>query len=186
MNHKTINENQFLNSALTQENPFVTTTKVMEWLKNRNEAINVEVTKIPFEQLDHWFLDKKNGVLKHKSGQFFTIEGIHIKTNAVKQKEWEQPIINQPEIGYLGFITKEINGILYFLLQAKVEPGNVNNVQLSPTLQATKSNYTQVHQGNKPRYLEYFQNATRDEIILDQLQSEQGARFLKKEIGTLL
>jgi len=180
MNHKTINENQFLNSALTQENPFVTTTKVMEWLKNRNEAINVEVTKIPFEQLDHWFLDKKNGVLKHKSGQFFTIEGIHIKTNWGAVKEWEQPIINQPEIGYLGFITKEINGILYFLLQAKVEPGNVNNVQLSPTLQATKSNYTQVHQGNKPRYLEYFQNATRDEIILDQLQSEQGARFLKK------
>jgi oxidase EvaA len=180
MNHTTINENQFLNSALTEENPFVTTTKVMEWLNNRNEAINVEVTKIPFEQLDHWFLDKTNGILKHSSGKFFTIEGINVKANWGAVKEWEQPIINQPEIGYLGIITKEINGILYFLLQAKVEPGNVNNVQLSPTLQATKSNYTQVHQGNKPRYLEYFQNATRDEIILDQLQSEQGARFLKK------
>jgi dTDP-4-dehydro-6-deoxy-alpha-D-glucopyranose 2,3-dehydratase len=180
MNHKTINENQFLNSALTEENPLITTSKVMEWLKNRNEAINVEVTKIPFEQLDHWFLDKTNGMLKHSSGKFFTIEGINVKTNWGAEKEWEQPIINQPEIGYLGIITKEINGILYFLLQAKVEPGNVNNVQLSPTLQATKSNYTQVHQGNKPRYLEYFQNATRDEIILDQLQSEQGARFLKK------
>ena len=80
----------------------------------------------------------------------------------------------------MGIITKEFNGVLYFLLQAKVEPGNVNNVQLSPTLQATKSNYTQVHKGTKPRYLEYFQNAKENEIILDQLQSEQGARFLRK------
>ena len=56
----------------------------------------------------------------------------------------------------------------------------MNNVQLSPTLQATKSNYSQVHKGNKPLYLEYFQNAKPEQILLDQLQSEQGARFLRK------
>ena len=56
----------------------------------------------------------------------------------------------------------------------------MNCVQLSPTLQATRSNYTQVHGGKKPAYLEYFQNATPDQIVLDQLQSEQGARFLRK------
>ena len=65
-------------------------------------------------------------------------------------------------------------------MQAKIEPGNLNNVQLSPTLQATKSNYTQVHKGKKPLYLEYFQNAKKNQILLDQLQSEQGARFLRK------
>jgi len=69
---------------------------------------------------------------------------------------------------------------MYFLVQTKIEPGNVNYVQLSPTIQATKSNYTQVHGGKIPNYLEYFVNAKNDEILLDQLQSEQGARFLKK------
>ncbi len=69
---------------------------------------------------------------------------------------------------------------MYFLLQAKIEPGNINSVQLSPTLQATRSNYQQVHGGNKPLYLEYFQKATQEQILLDQLQSEQGARFLRK------
>jgi len=172
--------NQFLESALTEENPFISTSGIKQWLKERNDAISVNVNKIPFSELKDWILDEKKGMLKHQSGKFFTIEGINVRTNWGKVKEWEQPIINQPEIGYLGIITKEFNGILYFLLQAKVEPGNVNNVQLSPTLQATKSNYTQVHKGNKPRYLEYFQNATRNNIILDQLQSEQGARFLKK------
>ncbi len=170
----------FTKSALTEKNPFCSTAKVIEWLRIRNNAIKVNVNKISFQDLDHWFLDEKKGVLKHKSGQFFTIEGINVKTNWGKVSEWEQPIINQPEIGYLGVITKEINGVLYFLLQAKIEPGNVNNVQLSPTLQATKSNYTQVHKGVKPRYLKYFQNAKKEEIILDQLQSEQGARFLRK------
>lgn len=175
-----MNSNIFLKSAITEQNHFISTSKVIDWLKERNEAIKVNVTKIPFKELDYWFLDKEQGVLKHKSGQFFTIEGIRVKTNWGNVTEWEQPIINQPEIGYLGIITKEFNGVLYFLLQAKVEPGNVNNVQLSPTLQATKSNYTQVHNGKKPRYLEYFVNAKSSQVLLDQLQSEQGARFLRK------
>src|SRR5690606_24882290 len=96
------------------------------------------------------------------------------------EMEWTQPIINQPEIGFLGIITREIEGVLYFLMQAKIEPGNVNYVQLSPTLQATKSNYTQIHHGAKPLYLDYFLKATPSQILLDQLQSEQGARFYRK------
>ncbi len=97
-----------------------------------------------------------------------------------KVLNWEQPIINQPEVGLLGILTKEVNGILYFLLQAKIEPGNINMVQLAPTLQATESNFTRVHKGRKPLFLDYFINADKDNILLNQLQSEQGARFLKK------
>ena len=93
---------------------------------------------------------------------------------------WQQPIILQPEVGYLGILTKEINGVLYCLMQAKIEPGNVNCVQISPTLQATKSNYSRVHSGKSPHYLEYFVNVKPENIILDQLQSEQGARFMRK------
>jgi oxidase EvaA len=101
-------------------------------------------------------------------------------TNAGITKSWTQPIINQPEIGILGFITKKFNGILHFLIQAKIEPGNINGVQLSPTLQATKSNYSKVHGGKSPHYLEYFNGSRKRKILLDQLQSEQGARFYKK------
>mgnify|MGYP000886641591 FL=1 len=64
-------------------------------------------------------------------------------------------------------------------MQAKIEPGNLNYVQLSPTLQATKSNYTQVHKGKKSLYLEYFRDRTNN-VLVDQLQSEQGGRFFKK------
>jgi dTDP-4-dehydro-6-deoxy-alpha-D-glucopyranose 2,3-dehydratase len=173
-------EKQFLFSALSYDNPFITTSQVIDWVNQKNSVGNVCVRKISFRALHNWSFDENRGVLQHATGKFFTIEGIHVKTNWGKVPEWEQPIINQPEIGYLGIITKEFNGILYFLLQAKIEPGNVNNVQLSPTLQATRSNYSQVHKGKKPLYLEYFQNAKKEQIFLDQLQSEQGARFLKK------
>ena len=168
----------FLKSAFTGEGRFISTPKIIHWLEEQNRKITVNVNKIPFQQLKSWKIDETN--IRHDSGKFFSIDGIHVNTNWPDVYEWDQPIINQPEIGYLGFITKEFEGVLYFLMQAKIEPGNVNYVQLSPTLQATRSNYNQVHKGSKPLYLDYFLNVDPGQILLDQLQSEQGARFLKK------
>jgi len=170
----------FLKSAFSTQNVKVETEQAISWIKEQNQKIAVDVKKIDFKDLDLWQFDKEKTRLSHITGKFFTIEGINVKTNWGNVEEWSQPIINQPEIGYLGFITKEFNGILYFLLQAKIEPGNVNCVQLSPTLQATKSNYTRAHKGKSPAYLDYFIKAKPEQILLDQLQSEQGARFLKK------
>lgn len=150
-----------------------------DWILRRNQEVDVSVELIPFSEMKGWYADA-DGCIRHESGRFFSIEGIHVQTDVGEVQEWEQPIINQPEIGYLGILTKEFDGVLYFLMQAKIEPGNVNCVQISPTLQATKSNYTQQHKGRKPLYLEYFQNAKPHQVLLDQLQSEQGARFLRK------
>lgn len=172
------NSLKFLKSALTKGGVFINTEATIEWIRDQNDKVHVDVNRIPFDKLNLWSLDQAS--LRHATGKFFSIDGIKVSTNWGSVKEWTQPIINQPEIGYLGFITKEFNGILHFLMQAKIEPGNVNYVQLSPTLQATKSNYTGAHKGKAPAYLEYFQNAKKDNILLDQLQSEQGGRFLKK------
>jgi oxidase EvaA len=165
---------------LSFDNPFITTEEVINWVKDQNHRVSVRINKIPFSHLKLWYFNKDISRLQHDSGKFFSIDGLRVNTNWGNVQTWDQPIINQPEIGYLGFITKEFNGVLHFLLQAKIEPGNINFVQLSPTLQATKSNYTQAHQGKSPAYLDYFVNAKPSQILLDQLQSEQGARFLRK------
>jgi oxidase EvaA len=175
-----LSETIFLKSAFSFDNPFISTIGVIKWVKEQNIKLSVRIEKIPFSSLKMWSFDKEFIKLQHDSGKFFSIDGIRIKTNWGNVPTWDQPIINQPEIGYLGFITKEFNGILHFLIQAKIEPGNVNYVQLSPTLQATKSNYTKAHLGKTPAYLDYFVHAKPDQILLDQLQSEQGARFLRK------
>jgi oxidase EvaA len=168
-----------IKSLLTTENSFNSTQELKDWIKQRNEDVSVEVDLIPFKEMKKWHQDADLS-LHHDSGKFFSIQGITVDTDYGHVSHWEQPIIVQPEIGYLGILCKEFHGVLYFLMQAKIEPGNVNCVQISPTLQATKSNYKRVHHGKKPNYLDYFVNATPDQIVLDQLQSEQGARFLRK------
>ena len=168
-----------IKSLLTQENPFNTTDEIRNWLKERNERVKVSVSQVPLKDLQKWHIET-DGSIHHDSGRFFSVVGIDVKTDYGTINHWRQPIINQPEIGYLGILTRVINGVLYCLMQAKIEPGNVNCVQISPTLQATKSNYSRVHSGDSPNYLEYFVNCKPENIILDQLQSEQGARFLRK------
>ena len=173
--------NLLLESLLSTDSSLGTPcAEVLQWLQQRNREVGVRVIPTPFSRLAGWRFHPGTGNLVHESGKFFAIEGIRVRKDDGTNQEWTQPIINQPEVGFLGILAREIDGVLHFLLQAKIEPGNVNHVQLSPTLQATRSNYTQIHKGRKPLYLDYFQNAKREQILLDQLQSEQGARFLRK------
>ena len=151
---------------------------IIHWISQKNRSVEVNVKRISFDELKLWAF--QNGELIHETGKFFRVQGLNVKTNYGEIYEWDQPIINQDEVGYLGFIMSKIDGVLKFLVQAKVEPGNINNVQLSPTIQATKSNYSQVHKGRVPYYLDFFRNVKKKNILVDQLHSEQGSRFLKK------
>jgi dTDP-4-dehydro-6-deoxy-alpha-D-glucopyranose 2,3-dehydratase len=181
LDFKSIHSNHlFLKSALCKDGEHKTTPEVLNWLSERKEDIEVKVSPCPLKEINGWIFDDVKGHIRHVSDAFFSIEGIEVKSNCLVKEEWQQPIIVQPEIGFLGIITKEFNGVLHFLLQAKIEPGNINHVQLSPTLQATRSNYTKVHKGREPLYLKYFLNAKYEQILVDQLQSEQGGRFLSK------
>jgi dTDP-4-dehydro-6-deoxy-alpha-D-glucopyranose 2,3-dehydratase len=172
-------ERSFLRSALTVDSYFFSLKGFMQWFNEKNKA-KYYVERIPFQDLSGWYFEEGTENLVHSTGNFFRICGLSIETTYPEIKKWQQPIILQPEIGILGILTKVIDGIRYFLMQAKMEPGNVNLIQISPTVQATRSNYTQKHGGKLPDYLEYFIDESKSTVIFDQLQSEQGARFLGK------
>ena len=128
-----------------------------------------------------WLVDEETGEIRHESGRFFSLTGAHVRHRTPEgELEWDQPIIDQAEIGILGVLAKKINGVLHFCLQAKEEPGNINSVQLSPTVQATFSNYTRVHGGVSPPLLDYFLGSTGGRVIYAKLQTEDGGRFLYK------
>jgi dTDP-4-dehydro-6-deoxy-alpha-D-glucopyranose 2,3-dehydratase len=154
--------------------------ETLRWLADRQDTHRFEVTRIPFDELDAWSFQPGTGNLVHRSGRFFTIEGLRVRTDYGRVTEWDQPIIHQPEIGILGVVVKEIDGVLHCLMQAKMEPGNINLIQLSPTVQATRSNFTRVHRGAGTRYLEYFTEPERATVLVDVLQSEQGSWFFAK------
>jgi dTDP-4-dehydro-6-deoxy-alpha-D-glucopyranose 2,3-dehydratase len=169
----------FLASALARDGELMPLGRFPAWLAKRRAAHPFEVEEIPFAGLRDWGFDPRTGNLAHKSGRFFTIEGIEVATNFGGVPRWSQPIINQPEIGTLGILGKRFHGVLHFLMQAKMEPGNVNLLQLAPTLQATRSNLMRVHEGRAPLFAEQFASS-RARVLVDALQSEQGARFLRK------
>ena len=145
--------------------------KLLKWIKKQNKAQKLNVKKIKLSSLTNWKID--NQQIYHISKKFFKIIGVRIKSNFYK-KSWDQPIILQNEIGILGII-KNINTNKY-LLQAKAEPGNINKIQISPSVQATKSNYSRVHGGKSIPYLKYFLKKNK----YFSLQSEQAFRYYKK------
>ncbi|MFE3170635.1 NDP-hexose 2,3-dehydratase family protein [Amycolatopsis sp. NPDC059090] len=156
------------------------TSDIADWLTARRKTGNFHVTRIPFAELDHWSFDCETGNLGHRSGRFFRVEGLDVRIGEGPILQWQQPIINQPEVGILGLLVKEFDGVLHFLMQAKMEPGNPNLLQLSPTVQATYSNYTRAHEGDSVRYLDHFTGGRPVETLVDVLQSEHGAWFYRK------
>lgn len=152
--------------------------EIMEWIQAKNADVKVNVEKVDFSYHGFWYYDEHDGYIRNLNNSFFQLAGYQEIED--DQIIGEQPIIIQNEIGYLGIICKVIDGILNFLMQAKIEPGNINVVQLSPTIQATKSNFMGKHGGNIPAYLDYFVNSKKYRILADQLQSEQASRFYKK------
>lgn len=151
---------------------------IMNWIEEIRKKTKVNINECSINESTFWFYDDYSGEITNRKRSFFSIIGVKRFENNILVSE--QPIIKQPEIGYLGMICKKIGGVFNFLIQAKVEPGNINYVQLSPTIQATKSNFMRVHGGRMPLYFEYFDHADNYRIVYDQIQSEQSSRFLKK------
>lgn len=172
----------FFLSAVVPYSRFNTLPEILAWLADWRAKHDGTVELVPIKQLERWYVEEETGNIRHDTGKFFSIEGVKIESRAREVGSWYQPIINQPEVGILGIIVKQLDGIYYFLMQAKTEPGNIDNYQISPTVQATHSNYTRVHGGKLPQYVDIFldREDPRYNVIFEARQSEEGARFWKK------
>ncbi|GGX33835.1 NDP-hexose 2,3-dehydratase [Streptomyces malachitofuscus] len=153
---------------------------VAAWLEDRRRAQPQRVERVPFAELDGWRFEEGSGDLRHASGGFFAVHGLRVRSDFGPVSAWEQPVIDQREIGILGIALRDFDGVPHLLMQAKSEPGNVNGMQVSPTVQATRSNYMRVHGGSAVKYLECFRRPAPGSVVADVLQSEQGSWFLGK------
>ena len=153
---------------------------VIDWFNKKREESDMIVEEIGINDLDKWTVDKNSGNITHDSGGFFEVIGVKVSNTfdrEVGKKGWTQPMIGKNPGGILGILMKRINGIPHYLLQAKAEPGNIDKLQLSPTLQATTSNLLKAHGGIRPKFSEYFDEPKNVKIIYAKWQSEDGGRF---------
>jgi oxidase EvaA len=151
------------------------------WLDACAGRNTVTVTRLALDDIPGWSTSPATGDLCHDSGRFFSIRGVDVSRPGHWAPRWSQPVIDQPEVGILGFIAKDFDGVLHLLVQAKIEPGNAYGVQLAPTVQATRSNVTRVHRGSSVPYVEYFADPRAHRVVVDVLQSEQGSWFFRKQ-----
>lgn len=149
----------------------------LDWLVSATRASGLETERIDLDACDRWAL--RDGALAHDTGRFFAVRGVQVEADAPDEHGRALPMIDQHEIGWLGFLVRRCpeDGVQW-LLQAKTEPGNVGGTQVAPSIQATRSNYMRVHGGKPTPFLALFQSGRNR--ISDAPQSEQGSRFLWK------
>ncbi|MBN4049076.1 NDP-hexose 2,3-dehydratase family protein [archaeon AH-315-M20] len=154
---------------------------ILKWLEEKRKNYNVKAKEVGINELENWEVDPKSGNIYHKSREFFSVVGI--KVTGADDREvssWTQPMIKQKGCGILGILSKKIDGVRHYLLQAKYEPGNTGKLQLSPTLQATESNLLRVHKGKKPLFAEYFKEEGKGKVLVSVESIEDGGRFYLK------
>lgn len=157
------------------------TQEIKKWLFSNLEDADFQLEEIGILDSPSWSLI--SGALEHESGLFFRVVGS--KWKDVNGKIIEQPLLKQEEIGTLGFLIEQKDDGNEILVQAKIEPGNVDTIQLSPTCQATESNAKRIHGGEMPPFVECFK-PLQENIVYDLLHSEQGTRFLNKRNRNVL
>ena len=164
---------------------------IKNWYRKQVDSSSMTVREIPLDKCDGWIVNSDK--ISHTSGEFFSVKGVEVKSKTREASGgWSQPIIEQvakenplkgglpTDGGILGIIRKKFDGVPHYLLEAKFEPGNVNLVQFSPTLQATLSNMSAVHKGYKPHYLDYFLNTDEHKVHFSNWLCEDGGRLYNK------
>jgi len=166
-----INYENILESIKTINGPLESYDSILNSFRRSNENKFI-VREVGISNLNDWSFDSQKNLV-HTSNAFFKLTGIH-------EKNYNSGILLQNEVGTLGVLCCLYKGLLHFLIQFKQEPGNIQQSQLSPTLQATLSNQNKKHGGKEPNYINYFQNVNKKNIVIQKNLPEQGSRYWKK------
>jgi len=154
---------------------------MLAWREQQRKRIRFKADLVGLDDVRGWSRDA-GGNLRHKSGQFFGVEGVRVESGDLREvASWDQPIYTQLEGGILALLTREsaVNGI-EFLLHAKAEPGNIGVIQLSPTIQSTWSNIRRAHAGKRPPMVEVLTAEAGVRIVYRAEHNEEGGRFWRK------
>lgn len=144
------------------------------WYLEHKRIFRVETQRVPFTALDGWSFAKDTGNLGHDSGSSYSIEGMRILAWMGPICEWHQPVVNQPGAGLNGLIVKEQQGVLHCLVQAAIEPGHPEVLELFPTVAVTRTEYARAHRSPPALYLDCFVGPGRGRVVTDVLQSAAG------------
>ena len=96
---------------------------------------------------------------------------------------WTQPLVKSVQEGLIAFVIKKINGVYHFLVQAKMEPGNFDIIELAPTVQCLTGNYRKGQNEYEVEFIDYVLNPEKykAKVHYSTFQSEEGGRFYQEQ-----
>jgi oxidase EvaA len=153
---------------------YKTTDQIISWYTSQKVSYELSVETLPLSQLKDWEITDYS---IFNNDRYFSVIAVEVLAGTREVTAWSQPLLKDKNIGLLGFLSKKINGILHFLIQAKVEPGNIDIIELSPTVSCSNVTHLRKSKGFFPPFLDYFINTNDSQILYDTIQSEEGGRF---------
>ena len=145
-------------------------------LKSRYELI---VDKIPLNDVNGGWCVSETEIAR-EDGKFFRVLGVNVTIANREVSTWCQPIVQPMQEGLCVLFIQKRNGVLHFLLQAKVECGNFDVVEFAPTIQCLTGDFRQVP--NPPPFVRLFvDGAIKGCVLFDTKQSEEGGRFYHEQ-----
>ncbi|MGJ8629159.1 MAG: NDP-hexose 2,3-dehydratase family protein [Sulfitobacter sp.] len=157
--------------------------ELQDWRIEAKEWTSATPTQIPLSEVRQWETSVLSPSYRHASGMFFSVVGI---THGVENdRGWSSAaMIDQPEVGLLGLAVTQSSTGWAALVQAKAEPGTIGGCQISPTVQATRSNQIQAHGGKPVLFLDLFRDP--NAVLSDTTQSEHGSIFWQKRNRSMI
>ena len=117
-----------------------------------------------------------NREIKRKDNKFFKVIGVESFIPNREKDYWQQPMLETYNNGICTLVGKLINNIFHLIVQAKLECGNEEIIELGPTIQLLDgSNLNQ----NKDNIfcLNYQENSKVKKVLFSNYQSDEGGRF---------
>jgi oxidase EvaA len=151
------------------------TAEVLSWITEARTRTEVQARRVSLAGLPGW--RRAAGRISHETGAFFDVIGVRVEAGGREVGRWAQPMIEPHGIGVVAFLVKPIHGVLHVLLNARIEAGYVDVVELAPTVQCTPANYRHLPPAARPRFLGAVQRAAPEQVRYQAVLSEEGGRF---------
>lgn len=151
------------------------------WLIDQKAKYTLDVRRIPLDDLHEWV--RGTDVIRHREDRFFRIVGTSVTAMSREVGTWAQPMLEPTPGNVVALLCQRRAGVLRVLVQAMVQPGLVDRLELAGTVHLSPGKYTGPE--DRPPLADYV-DAPAPWVRLDACQSEDGGRFLRADTSHLV
>jgi oxidase EvaA len=173
-----VSSNNFLKSALSSAGAENSVGNIIHFLTDIKSKYDLFVDKIPLNMVKDWSISSDE--MFRSDGKHFKVIGVDVTISNREVVSWQQPMIQPTQPGIFAFVCKKINGLIHFIVQAKLECGNRDIIEMAPTVHCHTGDLRTIDIQSVP-FLDNVMKAPEGHILFDTLQSEEGGRFYREQ-----